>query len=65
MWSSNHSAIYRGLHLCLAKAIDRSLAIGLTSVVQKVNLMQLVHHFNSYNLMHKQNSYLKYKDKQN
>jgi hypothetical protein len=31
-WSSDHSAIYRGIHLRLANAIDLSLAIGLTSL---------------------------------
>jgi hypothetical protein len=56
MWSSNHSAIYRDLHLCLAKAINLSLAIGLTRVNQKGHLMQLGHPFNSYDLMHKQDS---------
>jgi hypothetical protein len=55
-WSFNHSAIYRNLHLCLAKANDLSLAIGLTRVNQKVSLMQLRHPFNSYNLMHMQDS---------
>jgi hypothetical protein len=56
MWSFDHSASYRGLHIRLAKVIDLSLAIVLTRVDQKVNLMQLGHHFNSYNLMHKQDS---------
>jgi hypothetical protein len=55
-WSSDHLAIYRGLHLCLAIAKDLSLAIGLTRLNQKVNLMQLGHLFNSYGLMHKQDS---------
>jgi hypothetical protein len=55
-WSSDHSAIYHDLHLCLAIANDLSLAIGLTRVDWKVSLMQLQHPFNSYNLMHKQES---------
>jgi hypothetical protein len=46
-WSSDHSTVYRDLHLRLAKAIDLSLAIGLIRMDQKVNLMQLGHHFNS------------------
>jgi hypothetical protein len=37
-WSSDHSAIYRGLHLCLAIANDLSLAIGFTRIDQKVIL---------------------------
>jgi hypothetical protein len=41
MWSSNHSAIYRGLHLHLAIANDLSLAIGFIRIDQKVILMQL------------------------
>jgi hypothetical protein len=55
-WSSNHSAIYRNLHLHLAIANDLSLAIGLTMVDWKARLMQLQHPFNSYNLMHMQES---------
>jgi hypothetical protein len=55
-WSSDHSAIYRDLHLHLAIANDLSLPIGLTWVEWKVSLMQLWHPFNSYNLMHKQES---------
>jgi hypothetical protein len=51
-WSSNHSAIYRGLHLCLAKANDLFLVIGFTRIDRKVILMQLGYQFNSYNLMH-------------
>jgi hypothetical protein len=38
-WSSNHSAIYRGLHLCLAIANGLSLAIGFTRIDWKVILM--------------------------
>jgi hypothetical protein len=55
-WSSDHSAIYRNLHLRLAIASGLSLAIGSTTVDWKVSLMQLRHQFNSYNLMHKQES---------
>jgi hypothetical protein len=44
-WSFDHTAPYHGLYLCLAKAIDLSIAIGLTRD-QKVILMQLRHHFN-------------------
>jgi hypothetical protein len=55
-WSSDHLAIYRNIHLCLAKTNDLSLAIGLTSVDRKVRLMQPWHPFDSYNLMHKQDS---------
>jgi hypothetical protein len=53
-WSSDHSAIYRNLHLCVAIANDLSLAIGSTRVVWKVTLMQLGHQFNCYNLTHNQ-----------
>jgi hypothetical protein len=56
MWSSDHSAIYRDLYLCLAIANDLSLAIGFTQIDQKVTLMQLGHQFNTYNLMHIQES---------
>jgi hypothetical protein len=55
-WSSNHTAIYHVLHLRLARAIDRSLAIGLTKMDWKVISMHLGHQFNSYNLMHIQDS---------
>jgi hypothetical protein len=55
-WSSDHSAIYYNLHLCLAIANDLSLAIGSTRVDWKVSLMQLRHQFNFCNLMHKQES---------
>jgi hypothetical protein len=51
-WSSDHSAIYRSLQLCLAIANDLSLAIGSSRIDQKVTLMQLGYQFNSYNLMH-------------
>jgi hypothetical protein len=55
-WSSNHSAIYRGLQLCLAITIELSLAIRSTRVDWKLRPMQLRHQFNSYNLLHKQES---------
>jgi hypothetical protein len=55
-WSSEHLAIYRDLHLRLAIANDQSLAIGLTRIDRKVILMQLGHQFNSYALMHIQES---------
>jgi hypothetical protein len=55
-WSSDHSAIYRNLHLRLAIANDLSLVIGFTRIDQKVTLMQLGHQFNSYNLIHIQES---------
>jgi hypothetical protein len=41
MWSSDHSAIYHSLHLWLAIANGLSLALGLTSIDQKVIAMQL------------------------
>jgi hypothetical protein len=53
-WSSDHSAIYLSLQLCLAIANDISLAIGSSRIDQKVILMHLGHQFNSYNLMHNQ-----------
>jgi hypothetical protein len=55
-WSSDHSVIYRNLHLCLAIANDLSLAIGLTRVDWKVSLIQLRPQLNAYNLMHNQES---------
>jgi hypothetical protein len=55
-WFSDHSANYRSLRLCLAMANDLSLAIGLLRIDRKVTLMQLGHQFNSYNLMHIQES---------
>jgi hypothetical protein len=51
-WSSNHSTIYRNLHLRLAIANDLSLAIGFIKIDRKITLMQLGYQFNSYNLMH-------------
>jgi hypothetical protein len=56
MWSSDHPAIYRSLHLCLVTANDLSLAIGVTRIDQKVIIMQLGYQFNSYHLMHIQES---------
>jgi hypothetical protein len=55
-WSSDHSVIYRNLHLCLAIANDLSLTIGSTKVDWKVSLIQLRPQFNSSDLMHKQNN---------
>jgi hypothetical protein len=55
-WSSDHSTIYRGLHLCLAIATDLSLAIGFIRIDRKVILIQLVYQSNTYNLMHNQES---------
>jgi hypothetical protein len=56
MWSFDHSTIYRGLHLHLAIANDLYLVIGVTRIDRKVVIMQLGYHFNSYNLMHTQES---------
>jgi hypothetical protein len=55
-WSFDHSDIYHTLHLCLAIANDLSLAIGGTRIDRKVIVMQLGYHFNSYHLMHIQES---------
>jgi hypothetical protein len=55
-WSSDYSDIYRGLQLHLAIANNLSLAIGSSLIELKVTLMQLGHQFNSYNLMHIQES---------
>jgi hypothetical protein len=54
MWSSDHSAIYRDLHLRLTIANDLPLAIGSTRIDRKVVLMQLEYQSNTYNLMHNQ-----------
>jgi hypothetical protein len=64
-WSFDHSAIYRGLQLCLAIANDLSLAIGSSRIDQKFTLMQLGHQLNSFDLMHIQESQTRYKDKPN
>jgi hypothetical protein len=40
-WFSDHSTIYRNLHLRLAICNDLSLAIVFTRINQKVNLMHL------------------------
>jgi hypothetical protein len=61
IWSSDHLAIYHNLHLGLSIANDLSLAIGSTRVDWKVSLTQLWPQFNSYNLMHKQESISKIK----
>jgi hypothetical protein len=55
-WPFDHSTIYRNLHLLLAIANDLSLATGFTRIDRRVTLMQLGHKFNSYNLMHIQES---------
>jgi hypothetical protein len=55
-WSSDHSVIYHNLQLHLAIANDLSLSIGSIRVDWKVSLMQLHPQFNSYNLMHNQES---------
>jgi hypothetical protein len=55
-WSSDHSAIYYGLQLCLAIVNNLSLAIRSSRIDRKVTLMQLGHQLNSYNLMHIQES---------
>jgi hypothetical protein len=55
-WPSDHSDNYRGLLLHLAIANNLSLGIGFTRIDQRVILMQLGHQFNSYNLMHIQES---------
>jgi hypothetical protein len=55
-WSFDHSTIYRSLHLRLAIAKDISLAIRVIRIDQKVIIMQLGYQFNSYNLMHIQES---------
>jgi hypothetical protein len=55
-WSFDLSAIYHNLHLHLVIASGLSLVIGSTRVDWKVSLMQLRHQFNSYIIMHKQES---------
>jgi hypothetical protein len=55
-WSSNHSAIYRGLLLHLTIANDLSLVTRFIRIDWKVILMQLGYQFNYYNLMHIQES---------
>jgi hypothetical protein len=55
-WSFDHSALYCGLQLCLAIANDLSLAIGSSRIDRKVTLMQIGQQFDSYNLMHIQES---------
>jgi hypothetical protein len=41
LWSFYHSAIYRSLHLRIARANDLSLVIGVTRIDWKVIVMQL------------------------
>jgi hypothetical protein len=55
-WSFDHSAIYYNPQLSLAMANVLSLAIASTRLDWKVSLMQLQLHYNSYNLMHNQES---------
>jgi hypothetical protein len=55
-WSFDHLALYHGLQLRLTIANDLSLAKESSRIDQKVTLMQLGHQFNSYNLMHIQES---------
>jgi hypothetical protein len=55
-WSFDHSAIYHNLDLRLAIANDLSLAVGVSRVDRKVIIIQLGYQFNSYNLMHIQES---------
>jgi hypothetical protein len=40
MWSSEHSAIYHSLHLCLAITNNLSIAIRVTGIDRKVIIMQ-------------------------
>jgi hypothetical protein len=49
-------AIYRSLHLRIAIAKNLSLAIQVTRIDWKVIIMQLGYKFDSYNLMHIQES---------
>jgi hypothetical protein len=54
--SSDHLAIYHSLLLRLAIANDLSLEIGVKRIHPKVIIMQLGYQFNSYHLMHIQES---------
>jgi hypothetical protein len=56
MWSFDHSAIYCSLHIRLTIANDLSLVIEVTRIDRKVVVMQLRYQFNSYDLMHIQES---------
>jgi hypothetical protein len=55
-WSSDHSAIYYSLHLCLVIANNLALAIGVIRIDWKVIIMQLGYQINSNNIMHIQES---------
>jgi hypothetical protein len=55
-WSFDHPTIYHNLQLRLAIANDLSQAIGLSRIDWKVTIRQIGHQFNSYNLMHIQES---------
>jgi hypothetical protein len=59
-WSFDHPAIYCGLHLRLATANDLSLVLGATRIGWNDILIRLGYQFNSYNLMHIQESQLRY-----
>jgi hypothetical protein len=65
MWYFDHLVIYRSLHLYLAIANDLSLVVGVTMIDQKVVIIQLGYQFNSYNLMHIQESQLRIKEDKN
>jgi hypothetical protein len=58
-WSFNHSAIYCGLQLHVAIANNLSLAVGFTRIDQEIKLMQLGYQFNTYNLLHIQESQIR------
>jgi hypothetical protein len=55
-WSSDHSTIYRSVHLSLDIANDLSLPVGVTRIDWKVIIIQLGYQFNFYDLMHIQES---------
>jgi hypothetical protein len=57
-WSFDHLAIYRSLHLRLAIANDICSG-GVTRIDRKVIVMQLGYQFNSYNLVHIQESQIR------
>jgi hypothetical protein len=51
MWSSDHSAVYRNLQLCLAIANDRIIKDRSEGVLMKLRLQ-----YNSYDLVHNHES---------
>jgi hypothetical protein len=65
MWSSDHSTIYRSLHLCLAIANDLSSSNKGHKDRSEVTVMHLGYQINSYNLMHIQESQLRYNNNKN